>query len=127
MCCEDPDFFQVRAPLQRRLHRRRTPTSHPRHLTQPPTPFPVPPPQKQADSQSPEYLWIGCSDSRVPVGRRLRSPVTPPRPRARPLATNPRFGPQPPQANQVLGLSPGEIFVQRNVGNQVMHTDLNVM
>lgn len=32
-----------------------------------------------------------------------------------------------PQANQILGLAPGEIFVQRNVGNQAMHTDLNLM
>lgn len=46
--------------------------------------------------QNPEYLWIGCSDSRVP-------------------------------ANQILGLAPGEIFVQRNVGNQAMHTDMNLM
>lgn len=48
------------------------------------------------NQQNPEYLWIGCSDSRVP-------------------------------ANQILGLAPGEIFVQRNVGNQAMHTDLNLM
>ncbi|WIA15713.1 hypothetical protein OEZ85_002333 [Tetradesmus obliquus] len=48
------------------------------------------------NQQQPEYLWIGCSDSRVP-------------------------------ANQILGLAPGEIFVQRNVGNQAMHTDLNLM
>lgn len=48
------------------------------------------------DQQSPEFLWIGCSDSRVP-------------------------------ANQILGLAPGEIFVQRNVGNQVLHNDMNVM
>eukprot|EP00882_Tetradesmus_deserticola_P017543 GHRQ01018794.1.p1 GENE.GHRQ01018794.1~~GHRQ01018794.1.p1 ORF type:complete len:296 (+),score=68.33 GHRQ01018794.1:120-890(+) len=48
------------------------------------------------NQQHPEYLWIGCSDSRVP-------------------------------ANQILGLAPGEIFVQRNVGNQAMHTDLNLM
>jgi carbonic anhydrase len=46
--------------------------------------------------QSPEFLWIGCSDSRVP-------------------------------ANQILGLAPGEIFVQRNLGNQVLHNDMNVM
>lgn len=32
-----------------------------------------------------------------------------------------------PQANQILGLAPGEIFVQRNVGNQAMHTDMNLM
>jgi len=32
-----------------------------------------------------------------------------------------------PQANQILNLQPGEVFVQRNVGNQASHTDLNVM
>lgn len=36
-------------------------------------------------------------------------------------------GRSPLQANQILGLAPGEIFVQRNVGNQAMHTDLNLM
>nr|AJW81215.1 beta type carbonic anhydrase [Lobosphaera incisa] len=48
------------------------------------------------DTQTPEYLWIGCSDSRVP-------------------------------ANQVLGLHPGDVFVQRNVGNLATHKDMNVM
>jgi carbonic anhydrase len=48
------------------------------------------------DSQDPEYVWIGCSDSRVP-------------------------------AETVTGCPPGELFVHRNVANQVIHTDLNML
>ena len=31
------------------------------------------------------------------------------------------------QANQILDLGPGEVFVQRNVGNLATHKDLNCM
>jgi carbonic anhydrase len=46
--------------------------------------------------QAPEFVWIGCSDSRVP-------------------------------AETVTGCEPGELFVHRNVANQVVHTDLNML
>jgi hypothetical protein len=31
------------------------------------------------------------------------------------------------QANELLGLSPGQVFVQRNVGNLASHKDTNCM
>lgn len=49
---------------------------------------------KLAVAQNPEYLYIGCSDSRV-------------------------------HANEIMGLQPGQVFVQRNIGNMVINTDLN--
>lgn len=49
-----------------------------------------------AKDQTPEFLWIGCSDSRVP-------------------------------AEDVTGTEPGELFVHRNVANQIIHTDFNML
>lgn len=45
--------------------------------------------------QSPEFLYIGCSDSRV-------------------------------TAEDLMGVQPGEVFIHRNIANQVISTDSNV-
>jgi carbonic anhydrase len=48
-----------------------------------------------AKGQSPEFLYIGCSDSRV-------------------------------TAEDLMGVKPGEVFIHRNIANQVIATDNNV-
>ncbi|GAB4346936.1 MAG: hypothetical protein OHK0038_27000 [Flammeovirgaceae bacterium] len=48
-----------------------------------------------AKGQSPEFLYIGCSDSRV-------------------------------TAEDLMGAKPGEVFIHRNIANQVIATDSNV-
>jgi carbonic anhydrase len=52
--------------------------------------------ERLAAGQSPQYLFIGCSDSRV-------------------------------NANEMVGVRTGQMFVHRNIANLVVHTDMNLM
>ncbi|MCU0431231.1 MAG: carbonic anhydrase [Cytophagaceae bacterium] len=50
---------------------------------------------KLSQGQAPEFLYIGCSDSRV-------------------------------TAEDLMGANPGEVFIHRNIANQVIPTDNNI-
>ncbi len=52
--------------------------------------------EQLAQTQKPEFLWIGCSDSRVP-------------------------------AEIIVKAKPGEIFIHRNIANQMIATDFNCL
>ena len=97
--------------------------------------------EELALQQHPEYLWIGCSDSWVPVSSfTSTASALRPHPGCLPRASKAPSqallsSPHPralrcggcSQVNQIVGLSPGEVLVQRNVGNQANHTDLHGM
>ena len=52
--------------------------------------------ERLAEGQSPQYLFIGCSDSRV-------------------------------NANEMVGMRSGQMFIHRNIANLVVPTDINLM
>jgi carbonic anhydrase len=52
--------------------------------------------KKLSEGQNPDFLYIGCSDSRA-------------------------------TAEELMGVSPGEVFVHRNIANVISNTDLNAM
>jgi carbonic anhydrase len=52
--------------------------------------------EELSQSQKPKFLFIGCSDSRIPL-------------------------------DVITGSEPGEIFVHRNIGNQVNLIDMNLL